>query len=193
MANPAIQLPDKDTDPGAFARLLLLETRAPSDPGYDRADSLKAMRLMRQVVENRLALPAHYAAQGAKTEQDIVRMGNQFAGFRDYPTLPGLLGLKLERLLDIARAGHVSTMAFVSDAVTVATEPNPSPAYRQVTAWRTTGRGSPGPGFQFLVSLQGNDFYASNTVPPVATRHRLEGPYRSHRAHTAHKKTRHTR
>lgn len=180
MTKQTIALPPEATDSGALARLLLIETRAPSAPGYNRDDSVKAMRLMRRVVENRLAAPARYAARGATTEQDIVRMGNQFAGFRDYPTLPGLLALKLGRLLDSARAGHSDTQAFVSDAVMVATDATSNPTYSQVTAWRTTGRGSPGPGFQFLVSLQGNDFYATIPAPPVSQQHRHGGPFRPH-------------
>lgn len=88
MAATEVSFPDENTDAGALARIFLLETRAPFDEGYDREASLKAMRLMRRVIENRLASPARYLARGATTDRDIVRLGNQFAGFRDYPGLP---------------------------------------------------------------------------------------------------------
>ena len=52
MADPSDPLPDANSDAGALARLLLVETYAPSNPHYDRAASLKAMRLMRRVIEN---------------------------------------------------------------------------------------------------------------------------------------------
>ncbi len=139
MAEPTATLPSENTDAGALARLLLLETRAPLQPGYDRDASLQAMRLMRRTVENRLASPAQYAARGATSEQDIVRMGNQFAGFRDYPTLHGQLALGLARLLAAADAGQADVRTFVSDAVTVATEATSSSSYAHVTARRTAG------------------------------------------------------
>ena len=181
MAEPTATLPSENTDSGALARLLLLETRAPLQPGYDRNASLQAMRLMRRTVENRLASPAQYAARGATSEQDIVRMGNQFAGFRDYPTLHGQLALSLARLLTAAGAGQADVRTFVSDAVTVATEATSNASYAHVTAWRTAGSSAPGPGFRFLVSLQGNDFYATAPAPPVSARHRHGGPFRPHR------------
>ena len=67
MAEQDVELPPKTTDAGTLARLLL-ETSAPNDSGYDRVESLRAMRLMRRVVENRLAAPGRYRAEGAEDE-----------------------------------------------------------------------------------------------------------------------------
>ena len=86
-----LQLAPDSTDAGAMERVMLLETRDPSRPDYDRADSLKAMRWMKQVVDNRLAAPKKSRfgePEDATTETDIISVGNQFAGFGDYPAPP---------------------------------------------------------------------------------------------------------
>ena len=182
MAENDLQLPPEATDAGALARLLLLETRAPHEPDYDRAESVSAMRLMRRVIENRLATPNRYLARGAQSERDILRLGNQFAGFRDYPSLPAGLKQKLDDILHAATR-DAEVAAFVSDAMEVATDASSIPAYLHVTAWRSTGHAGPGAGFRFAISLQGNDFYETDPVPPVIAHHRQGGPYRPHHAH----------
>ncbi len=69
------------TDAGAMERLFLLKVATPGRRSYVVGENLKAMRLMRQVIENRLKSPAEYGARDARTETDIIEMGNQFAGF----------------------------------------------------------------------------------------------------------------
>lgn len=187
MAGDELSLPDENTDAGALVRVFLLETKAPSDGGYDREESLKAMRLMRRVIENRLASPSRYMARGATSDRDIIKLGNQFAGFRDYPGLPGSLAAKLTALVTAANSGRTKVRQFVEDAITVATEQNSTPAYLDVTAWRTALSSSPGDGFHFVITLQGNTFYATNPVPPVPHRHRAPGPLHAHGSHHRHR------
>lgn len=186
MADPSDPLLDPNSDAGALTRLLLVETYAPSNPHYDREDSLKAMRLMRRVIENRLLSPARYGAPGATTDRDIVKLGNQFAGFRDYPILSAGLSAKLHSLLTLRAHGDERVTQFIDDAVTVATEVGVIPAYLQVTAWRTQNSSSPGSNFHFVASLQGNDFYETSPVPPVRQLHRTAGPYRHHHGRHTH-------
>ena len=71
-------------------RVFLLETADPTQNIYNRADSMKAMRWMKQVVDSRLAAPRKSRfgePADAATETDIIAVGKQFAGFGDYPEL----------------------------------------------------------------------------------------------------------
>lgn len=180
MADEPLELPNEHSDPGALARVFLVETIGPHEARRDRDESLEAMRLMRRVVENRLASPGRNEARGATDDQDILSMGSQFAGFRDYPTLAGTLADKLQSLLDGARGGDARDRQFVGDAITVATEAHSVATFPQVTAWRTAGRGAPGKGFTSVTELQGNAFYSTIPVPPIRHRHRSPGPYEAH-------------
>jgi len=166
-----------NTDAGAMERLMLLETMTPARRDYNREDSIQAMRIMRQTIENRLRTPSQYGAPDAKTETDVIAVGNQFAGFGSYPTLDADLSGLLQEILDIAQSSkdprHLKFAQFVSDAITAATEAiSPGARYADATAWRTHNRGSPGGRFRLIASLQGNDFYATNPVPPLPRHHR---------------------
>ena len=174
-----LQLAPESTDAGAMERMLLLETADPSRPDYNQADSLKAMRWMKQVVDNRLAAP--YKSRfgepaDAKTETDIIAVGNQFAGFGDYPTLDASLKGKLAVVLHLAntpsdkRSGDYA--AFVNNAILVATEAQPSTEARvlNLAAWRTKSSHPPGGDFRLYMTLQGNTFYTASPVPPMPPR-----------------------
>ena len=183
---PLMALPGEDTNAGAMARMMIIETLAPFDPGYDPDESLVAMRLMRQTIENRLASPAEYLARGAANEEDIIRLGNQFEGFRDYPTLPSRLATKLNSIVLGAIKGNVKHRAayieFINNAVTAASEAiSPAVArYPGVTAWRTSGHGAPKGRFRLLAIVQGNSFYATTPVPPLAHSHHHRGRVNGH-------------
>ncbi len=168
-------------------RLFLLEAITPGMPGYVAVENIRAMRLMRQTIENRLKSPAEYGARGAITETDIVDLGGQFAGFGGYPTLDADMAYNLALILRLANdprdRRRTAYARYVQDAVTAATEATVPPVadYVDVTAWRTSGAGSPGPRFRLLTTLSGNDFYATNPVPPMRPRnarhrHRVPKP-----------------
>lgn len=170
------QLDPASTDAGAMERLLLLETADPSNPHYNRVDSLKAMRWMKQVIDNRLAAPRKSRfgePADATTETEMIAVGNQFAGFGDYPKLGAGLDAKLNILTSLATATKDSRAAkyagFVADAITAATEAAPPPDARvaNLAAWRTAGSGSPGGDFKLVASLQGNTFYSASPVPAL--------------------------
>ena len=77
-----IELDGETTTAGALERVLLAETWSPAAPGYDADESLKAMRYMRQMIENRLKFGHRYGAPlHAKTEVDVISVGSQFEGF----------------------------------------------------------------------------------------------------------------
>jgi hypothetical protein len=167
-AAAAIALDPETTDAGAMERLFLLEATTPGMPGYIAAENLRAMRLMRQTIGNRLKSPAEYGARGATSETDIVDLGGQFAGFGGYPALDADMTYNLKLFLRIAndprdrrRPAHVQ---YVQDAITAAKEAIVPPVadFADATAWRTSGASSPGPRFRLLTTLSGNDFYATN-------------------------------
>ena len=174
---PAVTLDPETTNSGAMERLFLLEATTPGMPGYIASENLRAMRLMRQTIENRLSSPAEYGAKGAASEIDIVELGGQFAGFSDYPTLDADMTYNLALFIKLANDTRDRRRSlyeqFVRDAVTAATEPIMPPVadYADVTAWRTSGSSSPGPRFKLLTTLSGNDFYATSPVPPMPPRH----------------------
>ena len=131
MADPArkaggITLDAPGTDAGAMERLFLLEATTPGQHTYAASENLKAMRLMRQVIENRLKSPKEYGARGAHSQTDITEMGNQFAGFGGYPTLSGDMTYNLTLFVGIANSGNDRRQAayaqYICDAVTAATE-----------------------------------------------------------------------
>ena len=173
---PIALAPDA-TDTGAMERLFLLEATTPGMPGYIAMDNLRAMRLMRQTIENRLKSPAEYGARGATTETDIIDLGSQFAGFGGYPQLDADMAFNLTLFLRIANdlqdRRRPAYAQFVRDAITAATEPTVPPVadYADVTAWRTSGSGSPGHHFRLLATISGNDFYATTPVQPMPPRH----------------------
>ena len=156
---------------------MLLETYSPGRVGfYDQGESLRAMRLMRQVITNRLRAPGQYSAAGATTDTDIIELGNQFAGFQDYPDLPASLKANLTEILRVANAvrdpRHAAYGLFVQDAITAATEPTPplGPVDTMATGWRTALHHSPGSNFRVIATLQGNTFFATFPVPPMPKR-----------------------
>ncbi len=198
MAKPAasasprsLDLAPQSTNAGAMERLFLLEAISPAyTDTYDETENLAAMRLMRQTIENRLKAPKTYGAAGATTETDIVELGNQFAGFSNYPILDAGMSANLQQILNFANNPrhpmHAAYTRFVADAITAATEPVPPVVakYPDVTAWRTRDSGSPGPRFRALETLSGNTFYATNPVPPHpphTARHRRPARHRAPR------------
>ena len=170
-----LTLAAESTDPGAMERLFLLETADPAQAIYSRTESIRAMRWMKRVVDNRLAAPRKSRfgePADATTETDIISVGNQFAGFGNYPTLDSSLAAKLYALLHIANLStdrrSVKYAAFVQDAITTATEAQAPVGDRvaNLAAWRTTGTRAPGGEFRLHASLQGNDFYTASPMPP---------------------------
>lgn len=172
-----VELDPEATVAGALERVLLAETASPSALIYDPGESLKAMRFMRQVIENRLKFGHAYGApRGAKSEIEVISVGAQFEGFGSYPKLPPNISKNIRESLAIANAKHdhrsAEYIVFVNNAVLAATEVSPPVDARipaNVVAWKTKDAASPGPKYVFAGSAQGNDFYAVLT-PPGTTR-----------------------
>ena len=165
------------TPSGALERVLLAETAAPSAPDYDADEGLKAMRYMRQVIENRLKLGHRYGAPvGARTEIDVISVGSQFEGFGRCPKLRAGIAQNISESLHIANSAKHRRLAdyqtFVQNAVLAATEAAPPAAANipaNVVAWKTRDAASPGPNFVLAGAAQGYDFYAVLKIPPPAS------------------------
>ena len=162
---------------------MLLETYSPGRVGFhNQGESLRAMRLMRPVITNRLPEPGQYSAAGAKADTDIIELGNPFAGFQDYPDLPATLKANLAEILRVANAVKDSRRAaygqFVQDAIMAATEATPplGPVDTTATGWRTALHHSPGINFRIIATLQGNTFFATVPVPPMPKRKSRRSP-----------------
>lgn len=108
-------------------RLFLLQATTPGQCGYVASENLKAMRLMRRVIENRLQSPGEYGARDTRTETDSIELGNQFAGFGGDPTLDGDMTDNLALFLRLANTGNdrrqPTYAPYVQDAITATTAP----------------------------------------------------------------------
>lgn len=163
--DPPIALADANTVPGAVARLLMAEARGPSHVGYVATDSLRSMRWMRRVLENRLANnPRQFLAPGATSLIDIIRAPNQFAGFSNYPNYDTVIRARLQAMLNIANNDSDPRQQrfreFVQNAMSVAqaaaiADPCPTGLY----GWRTQGSAGPGGRFVVYQTVAGNTFY----------------------------------
>lgn len=159
-----ITLPDRMSDPGVEARVLLAECPGPALPSYTIELATEAMQLMDAVLRNRLANPGPFLAKGAKSLADIVRAKGQFRGFEKYPDYNGGIRQNIQDALNIANSSKDarSTIyaAFVNKAIEIAkltTYKDPSPG--KLLSWRTTNSGSPGKAFLLYKTVLGNDFY----------------------------------
>ncbi len=169
-----IALDPQSTPAGLMERLFLHETMSPAYAAYDRDDSLKAMRLMRQVLENRLLNARYWGAPGATSVIDIITIRSQFGAFGDYPDIPARFMSPVYAMVHLANTPSDQRSAanaqHVQDAITAATEANPPADVKiaNLVAWRTAGHSSPGARFVAAVTIQGNTFYTAEPIPHPA-------------------------
>jgi hypothetical protein len=158
-----IALPNRNTDEGLKARVLLAECRGPSFPGYALPNAKICVQYMALVLSNRMANPTPFAAKQG-TLQSIVTAPGQFAGFEHYPAYSGGIKKNIQDMLDIANNSKDkrSTIfaAYIQMALDVAKAPTISdPTPGKMVAWRTAGSGSPGTGFNLFCTMSGASFY----------------------------------
>lgn len=158
-----ITLPDRTTDEGLEARVLLAECRGPSFSGYVLADAVTCMQFMDLVLWNRVKNPTPFGAK-RPTLQSVVTAKGQFAGFESYPNYKDGIRKNIQAMIDIANNSkdkrNVSFAAHIQAALDVAknaTILDPSPG--KLVAWRTAGSGSPGAGFTLFRTVSGTTFY----------------------------------
>jgi len=155
---------------GVIERVLLHEAPTPYFPIYDADESFKAMRLMRQVLRNRLKHPKDFGVPGAKDEMDVVRNPSQFAGFGKAPNMSAAFMLNVTQALEIANnPRHAKQAAFrrhVEQAITAATEASPPAEFRlpNLYYWRTGKHSDPGKRTRLYRRIQGLDFYLQDDL-----------------------------
>jgi hypothetical protein len=159
-----ITLPDRNSDAGVEARVLLAECPSPAATSYTLEAASEAMQLMDAVLRNRLQNPGPFRAKGAKSLVGLVKAPGQFKGFEKYPDYSGGIKQNIQDALDIANNSKDARSAqyaqFVRKAIEIAKSTkysDPSPG--KLVAWRTANSGSPGKGFLLYKTLLGNDFY----------------------------------
>jgi hypothetical protein len=158
-----ITLPARGTDEGAETRVLLAECRGPAFQGFNMAEATTCFQLMDLVLWNRVSNPKPFLAK-ASTLVAVITAHNQFQGFESYPNYSAAIVQNIQQLVDIANnskdkrstvfSDFIGTAMRIAGAATIA---DPSPG--TLTAWRTGGSGSPGPGFTFYKTVLGNSFY----------------------------------
>lgn len=158
-------LPDAGTEPGMLIRVFLAENRSPDDHGYNEEDTLRSMRWMRHVLQNRLRdKPERFYARGATKLVDIVRARKQFEGFENYPTIAPAKQERIDRILRFANDdNHLLQKAYeriLSNASTAAAERQPpDPCPGGLYGWVTAATEDPGGMYVRYQALAGNQFY----------------------------------
>ncbi|WP_375391644.1 hypothetical protein [uncultured Sphingomonas sp.] len=156
------------TTVGLIELVLFHEAPAPYFPGYNQALSFEAMRLMRQVLKNRLRHPGPFGAPHARDETDIIKIKSQFGAFAQAPNLPVAF---MQNVYDILRTANNTAypkqaifIQHVQNAITAATETLPPSdlIVANLYYWRTHGYKGPGGRSRLYKTLQGLDFYTQN-------------------------------
>jgi hypothetical protein len=184
----SIVLPPLTTEAGVMARLLVNESMVPGlphNPHYSEEQSLRGMRLMKVVIDNRLNhrppasagyLANLFNAPQASNYIDIIVSG-QFAGFsRSGGTVQTSAGVtaNIDAIVQEANQGKPGFyFRFVQNAITVANAPVVADEFAVLSpvgsiailgrtyGWRTSGHGAPGPNFIAIPNgaIGGNQFF----------------------------------
>jgi hypothetical protein len=160
-----VALPDPGTNVGMLVRLFLAETQTPDRAGAEAVNLPEAMRLMRVVVENRLAKPSgRWGSAGATRMADVVRAPSQFEGFNAYPTLSPTVANNIADIIRIANDASdrrfAAMRAHLTSAISIASGPRPAdPTATGLYWWKTFNSAPPGTGVTVYRTLVGNTFY----------------------------------
>jgi len=171
-----LELPSEFTKVGltgdqkAIAIMLILENRKPHQTSkYNPVETEESMRLMRQVLINRLKDPGNFKASGAKTTTDIIRGKGQFRGLENYPktistiTHESFKGIIKEALEKSNPSYFGASKNYVMMAIKIAAldENSIKASIPEVIGWRTSGadKKPPGKGNIWIKDIAGNHFY----------------------------------
>ena len=172
---PNVILPSLDSDAGVLVRVLIAESLNPAyRDRYNEADTLKAMRMMRAVYENRLKNnPGQFGARGASTLTDIITAPGQTHGFtRDSAGklvisadvqnridvvvgfantgAPGAYARMVQNAIDVG-TGVISLLDLFADTTSI----NGIPVTGGLYGFRTAGASDPGGRFVAIPSSMG--------------------------------------
>jgi hypothetical protein len=159
-----IALPDRTTDAGLEARVLLGECRGPFQSGYSLEDATTCMQFMDLVLWNRVQNPKPFLAK-EKTLLSVVTAPGQVAGFELYPNYNNGIRQNIQNMLNIANSSKdkrsAACEAHIQAALDIANsdETIADPTGGTMVAWRTFGSGSPGDSFKLFRTVLFNTFY----------------------------------
>ncbi len=165
---PRLALPPVGTEDHILASMLIVENISPGQRSFVSADqTLISMQWMRWVLVNRLRFgSAHFGAgKVATTLTNSIKAPNQVKGFERYPSIETGQKMVIDDVLKMANdstnANFQTYRQYVQNAIDVArgVKSGSDPCSTGLYAWRTSGRGSPGPNFIFYESRGGQDFY----------------------------------
>ena len=166
MVDEVLTLLPSSTATGLLELIMIHETRSPLLPGYDKDQGLRAMRLMRQCIENRTRHPALFGAKvpsGFSAEYSIMKVRKAFADFADAPDLPLAFMRDANQIITLAHQPtdrrYRACYDHVKNAITAATEPVPptNVIKPNLYYWRTEGHKPPDVPTVYLVeTVQGN-------------------------------------
>ncbi|OTA15942.1 hypothetical protein Xvie_02279 [Xenorhabdus vietnamensis] len=162
-----IEIPkDLTEEQKAMLMVLLAETKNPTTIGanYDEQKAKEAMQYMHDALLNRVRSPKAH-------ELDVPKHGNKLIGlisgprtidgFSQYPNIKDDIRKRINGMIVIANDGtHADFLVYrrlLKNAIDIAK--SNKILNKEVIAWRTDNRSSPGPNFTRLFSLQGQEFY----------------------------------
>ena len=170
---------------GFLEHVMIHETRSPLLRGWNGDESLRAMRMMRMVIENRSHAPRWFGASGHKpgveTEFAVLRAPGQYGPFANAPNFPHGFIQPVHDILSAANDPkafhHDQCRTQVLNAITAATEAAP-PAdliNPRLYYWRTAGSAGPAgkhnpaaaKHLALVVSIQNADFYTQDNINPT--------------------------
>jgi hypothetical protein len=159
-----VALPDKMTDEGLEARVLLAECKGPAFPKYKLEDATTCMKYMDLVLWHRVSKPKLFGAKHG-TLTSVVTAKGQYQGFHHYPNYSGGIKQNIQNILNIANSekdGRSATYtAYVQLALDIANGdtliPEPSPG--MLAGWVTMNADPPKGSFKFFLTFAGIDFY----------------------------------
>lgn len=159
-----IALPDKASNEGAEARVLIAECPGPGANSYTLSLASEAMQLMDAVLRNRLANPGPFGAKGATTIAGVIKAKGQFYGFEGYPNYNSGIKQNIQSSIDIANnpkdkrsAAYTSFLEKAIEIAKLTKFSDPSPG--KLVAWRTAHSGSAGKNFIEYKTVFGNTFF----------------------------------
>ncbi|MEY4581905.1 MAG: hypothetical protein RL701_6608, partial [Pseudomonadota bacterium] len=171
---PLLTLPAKGTESGAVCRVLLAENITPDGNKFQSiAEAKSSMQWMRSVLENRRDSdkPSRFKIKATRpTLLDVIKAPLTIEGFEDYPEVADEQHKLLVQIMESANDGTGGKFElyrqFVRAAIAVADESDVGNPPTGLLGWRTTGRGSPGDGFERYGDKVGNTFFVLRPPAP---------------------------
>ncbi|TRX75140.1 hypothetical protein [Pseudomonas mangiferae] len=163
---PRLELPPVNTDEGALARVLLAESITPDDQEFPGGEaSLTSMRLIQQVLLNRLGFPdiSVFNRPSARTITALIMagLGNEVKGFGAYPNIEAKQARLIANILTIGNDASDRRYALYRDHIKRALDVVTGTVPRlegDYYGWRTKESSHPGGAYEQPYNIAGQTF-----------------------------------